>query len=293
MRTTRSRSTTDDQRRGSVRREAEVGSHGKSGRGRTWPRSNLRTGRHDLGADGPSTSSLTDASPNWRLSSNISRAGLVCQCPDIYERNNARQRTTSLRGTRMEREAIESLRAYLEGESPGPIRDREELVSVLGPAWPEFDGSDAQGMDSRKLRRMEDPYWDPPRLTFAIERHGAMVAGGSSRAELQTWCVDLESTTAHPVGSRRRQIRSMAPRIDVRALADEVVSLMNAGVDDERLRWSADRTRVTVRIGRVIPPGVKQTVEDRRRRFRKALCEAAASSGWKPAMGTAPNTFSR
>ena len=95
----------------------------------------------------------------------------------------------------MEREAIESLRKHLEGKSPGPIGDTKELVSLLGLAWAEFDGFDAEGMDSRKLRRMEDPNWDPPRLTFTIERHGAIVVGGSSRTGLQMWSVDLESAT--------------------------------------------------------------------------------------------------
>jgi len=46
-------------------------------------------------------------------------------------------------------------------------------------------------------------------------------------------------------------------------------------VDDDRLKWSADRNRVTVWSGQVIPAeGPKQTLAGRRRRFKKALRDA-------------------
>ena len=71
---------------------------------------------------------------------------------------------------------------------PPPAR---EIEAHLAPVWDALAGDDG-GMTSRKLHgRMEVVLWNPPRLTFYIERHGATVLG-SSRAEVQEWTVDLE-----------------------------------------------------------------------------------------------------
>jgi len=80
----------------------------------------------------------------------------------------------------------------------------------------------------------------------------------------------------------------------VKPLADEVVELIGEGADDERLKWSADRTRVTVLTGKVIPSGgFRQTVEGRRKRFRQALIERMQQAGWREVQGTSPNTWER
>jgi hypothetical protein len=86
----------------------------------------------------------------------------------------------------------------------------------------------------------------------------------------------------------------MQPRLDVKPLVAKVVSLAGSGADDSFLRWSADRTRVTVMTGSVIPAtGYRQTIEGRRKRFREALREAMKSSGWREVAGTSPNTWER
>jgi len=190
---------------------------------------------------------------------------------------------------------LEQLREYLRGRPRGPVRDEDHaaLVRLMSHAWPEFDGSEEEGMDSVKLARMERPCWDPPVLTFRIERHGAMVAGGSSRAEMQTWTVDVDKAEVDVAVSGYRQIEPMAPRLDVKPLVAEIVSLIEAGQDDERLKWSADRSRVTVRTGRILPPAYKRTMEGRRQRFGDALREAMTLAGWRPVIGTSPNTWER
>jgi hypothetical protein len=190
--------------------------------------------------------------------------------------------------------ALDHLRDYLTERLPGPIEDSAELLSVLVPAWPEIAGSGDEAMASTKLARIEEPHWDPPLLTFRIERHGAMAGGGSSRAEMQTWSVDVDKAEAHVETRGYRQVNAMQPRLDVEPIAAEIVSLVEGDIDDERLKWSADRSRVTVTVRRVIPTsGPKQTVEGRRKRFTKALVETMISAGWREVTGTLPCTWER
>jgi hypothetical protein len=74
---------------------------------------------------------------------------------------------------------------------------------------------------------MEAVAWNPPVLTFRIERHGGTVLG-STRAELQHWHVDLERKTASLVKTGRRQLRPMQPRLNVEPLVEEIVRLIVA-----------------------------------------------------------------
>jgi hypothetical protein len=52
---------------------------------------------------------------------------------------------------------------------------------------------------------MEDVAWQPPKLSFAVERHGGMVMG-STRADVQHWEVDLEKRTTSLAKAGRRQV---------------------------------------------------------------------------------------
>ena len=188
--------------------------------------------------------------------------------------------------------ALDNLRVYLTNTVPGPIEDMTKLLSVLVPAWEDIAGFSDTSMAYTKLDRIEEPQWNPPLLTFRMERHGGMVGGGSSRAEIQEWTVDVDKAEAIVETRGHRQMRPMQPRLDVEPLAVEIVSLIEGGVDDERLKWSADRSRVTVVIGQVIPDsGPKQTVTARRKRFKKMLSEALVAAGWQEVTGTSPNTW--
>ena len=98
--------------------------------------------------------------------------------------------------------------------------------------------------------RIEQPAWEPPVLTFVIERHGG-TAQGSLRADLQTWIVDLDAGTAKPATTGRRQLRPMSPRLDVRAIAADLTKAIASGASDPRLEWK-NATTVRVRISTVI-----------------------------------------
>jgi hypothetical protein len=80
------------------------------------------------------------------------------------------------------------------GRSGFPSETFREDPLLLAGCWHEFVGAESQRMHAGKLGRMEDVRWEPPVLSFRIERHGAMGVG-STRAELQNWRVDLDRKT--------------------------------------------------------------------------------------------------
>lgn len=58
-------------------------------------------------------------------------------------------------------------------QPPGSDLDREQIEFLLADAWPSLRGSRAGGMQPHKIRgRTEALSWNPPHLTFEIERHG-------------------------------------------------------------------------------------------------------------------------
>ena len=134
----------------------------------------------------------------------------------------------------------DTLATLLRSFAPGPIAagHRAAVERQLAESWATFEGSDAGGMEAYKLNdRTEQLMWTPPVLSFRIERHGGTVLG-SSRAEIQTWEVDLDRHGARLLGSGWRQVRSPAPKLDVTALAVEPqqVVLGEAESADGRLR---------------------------------------------------------
>jgi hypothetical protein len=182
------------------------------------------------------------------------------------------------------------LRTFLDAQGAGPLVDTKGLIARLTPVWEDLEGAGDEAMEPRKLSRMKKPEWLPPVLTFVVERHGGTV-NGSTRADLQTWTVNLDSATAVPVTSSYRQLRPRAARLDVEPLVVEVVRLVVGGIDDKRLYWSADHGTVRIAVGQFIPAGgPTQTVEGRRKRFGAKLESAMAEAGWVKA---GPATFVR
>jgi len=175
----------------------------------------------------------------------------------------------------------DALRALLDSGDWAP----DEVLAKLAACWDGFLGSSDSRMGSYKLDRAEDLRWDPPRLTFTIERHGATVQG-SSRAETQRWVVDFDAGTAVAMRTGFSQLRPLSPRLDVQSIAAEIAELIVSGRDDPRLHWKPDRTKVRVLTGEIIPDsGPKQTVQSRRARFAGALIPLINKSGWRQAGG--------
>ncbi len=180
---------------------------------------------------------------------------------------------------------MKDLTDLLSNIAPGPISDSSDLERLLAACWDEFNGDDGGMTGDKLLGRMEQVAWEPPVLTFTIERHGGTVKG-SSRASLQEWTLDLENMTARCAEDRFRQVHGRQPRLDVRPFVEEVARLILLRQEDERLKWYKDG-RVRVVVGKVLPNGsaVTQTLAGRRMRFREAMVRRLAVEGWREVGG--------
>jgi hypothetical protein len=122
---------------------------------------------------------------------------------------------------------LDQLRKYLPGVGHGRLREAEirEVECQLSGCWSDLQGSGNGGMTADKLvGRTEAMEWNRPTLTFKIERHGALMEV-SSRAELQTWEIDVVRGIATLVAATgRRQIYPMAARLDVKPIAAEIAA---------------------------------------------------------------------
>ena len=191
-------------------------------------------------------------------------------------------------------EKLKDLASFLAGLPPGDVTDIKPLEAILARCWHCFTGGEIGRMAGSKLvGRMEQVSWQPPILSFVIERHGA-AALGSARAELQYWAVDLEEQIATLTRTRLRQIRPpQAPirRAEMESLAEQIASLIEDRAADDRVKWNADGT-VHVIVFKLFPRGLgaRATVEGRWRRFANILETVLATRGWQ-ALGR--NRFGR
>ena len=185
-----------------------------------------------------------------------------------------------MKNSRHREGALGELQKYLATQPQGAVTESDELVGLLSACWDRFAGSGEAAMADYKRDRMENVHWNQPTLTFELERHGGAVMG-STRAERQHWTLDMDALTAQHGSVGRRQIRPMQPRLDVRPLAEQVSQLIIQGSKDPRLRWNDDGS-VRVLIGEILPidSAVKQTLQDRRKRFWARLHELLDQSGW-------------
>lgn len=140
-----------------------------------------------------------------------------------------------------------------------------------------------------KVWRAEDLYWEPPILTFNIERHGGTTMG-STRAEIQTWSVNLETLSAEYSITGRRQVEPIDKRLDTKKLAQEVTSQILRHDNVEHLRWLSDK-RVRVLVGKLTPLTYQQTTLQRRRRFARELSSLLQQKRWRLVSGTSPHTY--
>jgi hypothetical protein len=88
-----------------------------------------------------------------------------------------------------------------------------------------------------------------------------------------------------------RQVLPRAGPLNVQPLAEEVAAAIIEGCQDNRVKW-LDGGKVQVRVNECIPPATRRTDEGRRRRFRRALHERLAGSGWVEVEGR-PHVYQR
>ena len=177
--------------------------------------------------------------------------------------------------------AMKDLEAFLAKLSFGPISDASKLASLLMYCWDDFSGSDEGGMKAYKLSgRIEQPTWQPPLLSFKIERHGGTVQG-SSRAKMQQWTVDTTLKTSRVAEAGYRQLtprQSNWTKAAATKAAQEVAELINHHSEDELVTWLKNGG-VRVVISKTVPgDAAAQTVSGRRKRFWKCLDELLGPS---------------
>jgi hypothetical protein len=161
-----------------------------------------------------------------------------------------------------------------------------KIIGLLADCWHELEGGNEESMDAQKLHRAEDLVWDPPKITFRIERHGAFKLG-STRAELQQWTVDLQKKTAECGLGSYRQLTAAAPRLDVKPIVARVCDAVQQGpasnhelVERGIVVWKPNG-HVLIKHGDLIPGGgYQQTVAGRRRRFRDGVVARMKDIGW-------------
>lgn len=178
--------------------------------------------------------------------------------------------------------ALNALKAYLASLPQGPIADSEGLGDVLAPAWDSLDGGDNESMEPHKLSRMEDPSWQRPYLSFTIERHGG-TAMGSSRAELQTWYVNVgEGTAGCGITGFRQLVPNDRPLTgkQIEKMAREIAAVIRLRAEGDNRVDLKDDGRVKILIANIIPATNKETTTQRRRRFYRAL-DAELDPHWK------------
>jgi len=172
---------------------------------------------------------------------------------------------------------------------PGEVSEPTGWDRLLAEDWVELRGSDDGGMEGYKLLgRMERVRWQPPVLSFVVERHGGTVMG-STRAELQHWEIDVAERTARLVKVGHRQLNSMASRTDIEGLAEEITVRILSGEDDDRIKRFEDRS-VKVLVTKIFPTGsgFQRTVSGRRKRLLQYVAETLSKAGWKE---TTTNVF--
>ena len=178
---------------------------------------------------------------------------------------------------------ISELHSFLKELPTGEIQDsdenRKDNLKLLASAWELLKGSSDQNTYSLKIGRAESFRWNPPILSFVMERHGGY-AYGSSRANLHHWEVDVEQGTANIVKEGYRQLRPTSPRMDTESRAKEVANNILNGLDHPTLEWNSDRDYVVLKISKIIPQGFAQTTVNRRKRFNKQLEDIMVEHGW-------------
>jgi len=178
--------------------------------------------------------------------------------------------------------AIEALRVYLTVIPAGAIKDTDELASLLGSCWDDLSGDKPTDITAFKVSsRLEQAHWQPPLITFIVERHGAIVAGGSKRAECQGWVVDIEAASVRrDLINRSRLVVPQDKPLDVKPLVAEVVNAILNNQPHKAVVRKSDAL-FKVEVAEIIPSTVAATTSKRRKRFWEALDESMLKHGWQ------------
>ena len=93
-------------------------------------------------------------------------------------------------------DALSELKRYVRQLPRGPVLEAVVVETLLVKCWDLLEISDDSSMAAYKLDgRTEGLSWNPPFLTFDIERHGGVDMGGKD-AVIYSYEVNVEEGTA-------------------------------------------------------------------------------------------------
>jgi hypothetical protein len=173
---------------------------------------------------------------------------------------------------------MRTLRVLLRRNGPGPIFDVEAARNALSDAWDECAGGDRTKLGAYSVASAQKLEWNPPLLTFLVDRHGG-AAFGPSGAERQSWTIDLDAQTAEVVTTVYWQLRPGTPAFGVGAAARGIAVAVAAGAARPGLVWSSPES-VRVILSAFMPPGPMRTTDVWRKRLRIALDAEMDGLGW-------------
>ena len=110
------------------------------------------------------------------------------------------------------RTPMQELRNYLASLPTGPIAAPSHLKRLLASCWNDFEGSHQENMKADKLgnRQMEEVEWEPPILSFTIERYRVTLLG-SAQTERHRWEVNVGTKEAICYNPGFRRIKPRHP----------------------------------------------------------------------------------
>ncbi len=177
---------------------------------------------------------------------------------------------------------MQELRNYLASLPTGPIAAPSHLKRLLASCWNDFEGSHQENMKADKLgnRQMEEVEWEPPILSFTIERYRVTLLG-SAQTERHRWEVNVGTKEAICYNPGFRRIQPRQPPRNVAPIVKEVVRLIRSHQETEWLKWNKDGS-VRVVIGKVFPvfPNLNKHLIWQRERFRTKVEESLTTAGW-------------
>jgi hypothetical protein len=171
-----------------------------------------------------------------------------------------------------------------------PLGMRDKVLELVEESWDKFDGSNRTKMEVGKIDRDDDPMdllWDQPKLTLTVDRHGGAVMG-STRAERQTWTLNLETLTTIQSVSGYRQLRPNSRKLDVTPIAKAVCEAVQRGpasasdlINRGIVEWRGG-DEIRVKHANLIPNvGPNDTISGRRKRLREKLKSEMEAIGWE------------
>ncbi len=177
---------------------------------------------------------------------------------------------------------MQELRNYLASLPTGPIAAPSHLKRLLASCWNDFEGSHQENMKAEKLgnRQMEEVEWEPPILSFTIERYRVTLLG-SAQTERHRWEVNVGTKEAICYNPGFRRIQPRQPAHNADPIVKEVVRLIRNHQETEWLKWNKDGS-VRVVIGKVFPvfTNLNKHLIWQRDRFRAKVDERLTTAGW-------------